>query len=110
MLGQLTRLKRVFSKVTYDRKGVTTALQDGLREWIIVLACVCADGTALSPSLIFQSASGTLQSLWTEAIDLQKHSVFVTSSLSGWTNNDIGLAWLKEVFERETSQKARSRY
>jgi hypothetical protein len=45
-----------------------------------------------------------------EAIDPEKHSVFVTSSPSGWTNNDIGLAWLKEVFERETRQKARSGY
>jgi hypothetical protein len=45
-----------------------------------------------------------------EAIDSDKHSVFVTLSPSGWKNNDMGLAWLKEVFERETRRKARSGY
>jgi hypothetical protein len=110
MIGVLGRSKRVFNKAVYERKGVTSALQDGSREWITVLACTCADGTALSPSLIFQSAAGALQSSWTDAIDPKKHSVFVTSSPSGWTNNDIGLAWLKEVFERETKVKTRSGY
>jgi hypothetical protein len=110
MIGVLGRSKRIFDKKLYDQKGVTTAVQDGSREWIAVLACVCSDGTALSPSLIFQSAAGALKSAWVEAIDPKKHSVFVTSSPSGWSNNDIGLAWLKEVFERETGRYARTGY
>ena len=47
---------------------------------------------------------------WADATDPEKHSVFISSSPSGWTNNDIGLAWLKEVFDRETRRKARTRY
>lgn len=82
-IGTLGRPKRVFDKVIYDQKRVTATLQDGSTEWITVLACVCSDGTALSPSLIFQSAAGALQSSWVEAIDPEKHSVFVTSSPSG---------------------------
>ncbi len=109
MLGVLGRSKRVFNKVVYEQKGVTAALQDGSREWITVLACICADGTALSPSLIFQSTSGALKSAWVEATDPEKHSVFFATSTSGWTNNDIGLAWLK-VFERETGRGARTGY
>jgi hypothetical protein len=110
MIGVLGRSKRVFDKKIYDQKGVTTAVQDGSRQWITVLACICSDGTALSPSLIFQSAAGALKSAWAGAINPEKHSVFVTSSPSGWTNNDIGLAWLKEVFERETGRYARTGY
>ncbi|KAF7564382.1 uncharacterized protein PtrM4_152110 [Pyrenophora tritici-repentis] len=110
VIGVTRRSKRVFDKRIYDRRGVTAAIQDGSREWVTVLACICSDGTALSPSLIFQSTAGALKSAWVEAIDPEKHSVFVTSSPSGWTNNDIGLAWLKEVFERETRRKARSGY
>ena len=110
MIGVLGRSKRVFDKGIYTRKGVTTAVQDGSREWVTVLACICSDGTALSPSLIFQSDAGALKSSWVNAIDPEKHSVFVTSSPSGWTNNDIGLAWLKEVFERETGRYARTGY
>ena len=107
-IGSLGRSKRVFDKVLYNKKGVRAALQDGNTQWVTVLACVCADGTALSPSLIFQSAAGALQSSWVDAVDSEKHSVFVSSSPSGWTNNTIGLAWLKEVFERETRRQARS--
>jgi hypothetical protein len=32
--------------------------------------------------------------------------VFVSSSPTGWTNNNIGLAWLEQVFNHETKQKA----
>jgi flagellar biosynthesis GTPase FlhF len=110
LLGILGRSKRIFSKRQYKRGGVILSLQDGSREWITVLACICSDGTPLSPSLIFQSTAGALQSAWVEAINPNKHSVFVTSSPSGWTNNDIGLAWLKEVFERETARYARTGY
>jgi hypothetical protein len=109
-IGTLGRSKHVFDKVLYDQKGVTAALQDGNTQWITVLACVCSDGTALSPSLIFQSAAGALQSSWVDAIDSEKHSVFVSSSPLGWTNNNIGLAWLKEVFQRETRRQACSGY
>jgi hypothetical protein len=109
-IGTLGCSKRVFDKVLYDQKGVTTALQDGNTQWITVLTCVCSDGTALSPSLIFQLAAGALQSSWVDAIDTEKYSVFVSSSLSGWTNNNIGLAWLKEVFQRETRRQACSGY
>lgn len=108
-IGVLGRSKRVFDKVLYSQEGFrAAALQDGDTQWVTVLACVCADGTALSPSLIFQSAAGALQSSWVDAIDSEKHSVFISSSPSGWTNHDIGLAWLKEVFERETRRQARS--
>jgi hypothetical protein len=53
MIGVTGRSKRIFDKRIYDRKGVTAAVQDGFREWVTVLACICADGTALSPALIF---------------------------------------------------------
>ncbi len=108
MLGIVGRSKRVFSKAMYKQKRVRESLQDGNREWITLLATVCADGTALSPGIIFQSANSTLQSSWVDSIKPGKHSVYVSSSPSGWTNNDIGLAWLEQVFDRETKAKARS--
>lgn len=43
-------------------------------------------------------------------IEAGKHSIHVTSSPSGWTNNDIGLAWLEQVFDRYTKPKARLKY
>jgi hypothetical protein len=75
-----------------------------------VIACICSDGKALSPTLIFQGANGAVQSSWVEAIQAGEHSVFTTSSPSGWSNNDIGLAWLKQVFDRETRRHASTGY
>ena len=109
-LGTIGRTKRVFDKALYSQKGVTQPLQDGSTEWITVLACICSDGSVLSPSLIYKAANGAVQSSWTDAVDPGKHSVFFASSPSGWSNNDIGLAWLKEVFERETRRYASTGY
>jgi hypothetical protein len=107
MIGVTGRSKRVFSRQMWERREVTEALQDGCREWITVLAAVCADGSALSPGIIYQSANSSLQASWVAAIEAGQHDVFVASSPSGWTNNDIGLAWLEQVFDRCTKQKAR---
>jgi transposase-like protein len=107
MIGVTTRPKRVFSRRQWERKEVRAALQDGSREWVTLLATVCADGTALPPGIIYQSDNSTLQAPWVAEINTQKHNCFISSSLSGWTNNELGLAWLEQVFERCTKQKAR---
>jgi hypothetical protein len=59
-VGIIGRSKRVFSLCKWEAKEVTDALQDGSREWITLLAAICADGTALPPSLICASKSSTL--------------------------------------------------
>ena len=110
LAGITGRSKRVFNRRMWERKEVTAGLQDGSREWVTLLACICADGSALPPSLIFQSTSGDLQASWVEDIKEGEHSVFVTSSPSGWTNNEIGVAWLKQVFDRFTRSKSYSSY
>lgn len=109
-LGRLGGSKRIFDKSLWEKKEVRQALEDGSSEWITVMACICSDGKPLSPTLIFQGANGSVQSSWVEAIQAGEHSVFVTSSPSGWSNNDIGLAWLKGVFERETRRYASTGY
>ena len=70
---------------------------------------MCADGQALPPALIFQGIS-SLQSSWLEDIEAGKHEAFFSNTPSGWSNNDLGLAWLEQVFERATSTKARRRW
>jgi transposase-like protein len=94
-LRRVSRTKRIFSKALYNQKGVRQALKDGSSEWITVMVCICSDRNALSPSLIFQGANGAVQSSWVDAIQAGEHSVFITLSPSGWSNNNIGLAWLK---------------
>ena len=110
LIGIIGRSKRIFSRRMWEKKEVTASLQDGSRAWITVLACICADGSALPPGLIYEAANKGIQSTWVEEIKAGEHKVFITSSSSGWTNNDIGLAWLEQVFDRCTKQKARRSY
>jgi hypothetical protein len=106
LLGITGRSKRVFSKPLFMSRQVRQALQDGSREWISSLACICADGSFVDLALVYQSNAETLQSSWVEEINSNSHRVFVTSSTSGWSNNRIGLGWLKQVFDRCTKEKA----
>lgn len=108
LIGILSKVKRVFSRSMYDSGKLRHIIQDGNREWITTTACICADGTALTPALIYQAASRAIQDTWLQDFDPEIHQAFFTSLASGWTSNDIGLAWLKQVFDRETKQKARS--
>jgi hypothetical protein len=68
MIGRTRRSKRIFSRALWERKQVTDSLQDGNREWISVLACICADGTALPPGLVFEGLHGNIRDTWVEGI------------------------------------------
>jgi hypothetical protein len=106
LLGILTRLKRLFSRRLYEDRKIKAHIQDGSREFITLLACICADGTHLPPAIIYQSASSSIQDTWLQAFEPDDHRAHIASSPSGWTNNKIGLAWLKQVFDRYTRLKA----
>jgi hypothetical protein len=110
LIGITGRSKRVFSRRMWEQKEVRESLQDGSREWVTVVACVCADGSVLPPSLIFESANKAIYSAWVDSVNASNHSVLISSSPSGWSNNDIGLAWLEQVFDRYTKAKARQHY
>jgi hypothetical protein len=56
-LSRVGNTKRIFSRRLYEQKGARQALEDSLSEWITVIACICSDSKALSPTLIFQGAN-----------------------------------------------------
>jgi hypothetical protein len=84
---------------------VNSARQDGSREFISLLACICADGSALPPALIYKGASGDLQSSWTDDL-ITEDQAFFTTSATGWSSDAHGLQWLQKVFDPATVQKA----
>ncbi|KAF7570041.1 hypothetical protein PtrM4_100430 [Pyrenophora tritici-repentis] len=97
LIGMIGRSKRIFSRRQWDKKEVRASLQDGSREFLTLLACCCADGSSLPPALIYAAKNGAIRSSWVEDIKAGEHEVFVSSSLTGWSNNDVGLAWLEQV-------------
>jgi hypothetical protein len=109
MLGTLKRSLRIFSKASWKAGKVKEALEDGSREWTTVMGCVCGDGSSLSSGIIYQGVKG-IQSTWLQDVDSSKHHAFFSHSPSGWSNDDLSLAWLKEVFYPQTKEKARREY
>lgn len=77
--------------------------QDGNREFVSLLVCVCADGTTLPPALIYQGKSGDLQNTWMEDLKEDDQAYF-TSAENGWSSNALGLAWLRR-FDQDTCHK-----
>ena len=57
-VGITNRSKRVFTKTVWALNGSRAAIQDGNREWITLIACVCASGDALPPALIYEGKTG----------------------------------------------------
>lgn len=113
LLGNLARSKRIFDKPLYELKTIRQTIQDGDREWISPTGCICGNGSALDPAFIYQADSANLQSSWVEEINPEHYTAFIISSSSGWSNNELGLAWLQQVFDhctREKAQLARQAY
>ncbi|KAF7568929.1 Trichoplein multi-domain protein [Pyrenophora tritici-repentis] len=105
LIGVTGRSKRVFSKQKYETGGFKKVIQDGNRDWITVIAAICADGSTLPPAIIYEATSGNMYARWVDDIAIDD-PVYVTSSPSGWTNDQVGLAWLEQVFDRHTKEKA----
>jgi hypothetical protein len=106
MLGVTTKRKRIFTRRKYELRGYKQHVQDGNREWITTIGCICANGTAISPALIYMAKSGHLQDSWLQDFDPQTQRCFFAASDSGWTNNELGYRWLVNVFNKETKSQA----
>ena len=64
LLGFLTKAKRIFTKQAFQSKRMVGNMQDGNREWITILATICADGSWLLPALIYKAQTGNIQDSW----------------------------------------------
>lgn len=65
--------------------------------WITMLECTCADGSILPPLIIF--AGSSVQQQWFPDDDDDRYRNWhFTTSTNGWTNQNIAVKWLREVF------------
>jgi hypothetical protein len=60
LIGHLQKVKRIFLKALMKKQKLLGASQDGSREWITLLATICADGSSLTPALIYKAVSSNL--------------------------------------------------
>jgi hypothetical protein len=64
MIGVQSRSKRIFSRASLESGIRRSLIQDGNRDWITLIACICADGSYLDPSFIYQGQPGSIQNSW----------------------------------------------
>jgi DDE superfamily endonuclease len=70
-----------------------------------LIAAICADGSSLPPSLIYQGQSYDLQDTWLDDFDDIAHHAFFACSKNGWSDDSLGLEWLRRVFDHTTKEK-----
>ena len=80
------------SKRTYVQSPET-------REWVTIIEVISAIGRTLRPTVIFTGQN--VQTSWFHKEC--EHDWLYTSSENGWTSNNIGLNWLKELFLPESA-------
>jgi hypothetical protein len=107
LIGYLQKVRRIFPKALMEKQKLLGTSQDGSREWITLLATICADGSSLPPALIYKAVSGDLQDSWLQDYDPDEHPCWFASSPNGWTSNELGLSWLQSLFNKETLDKAK---
>jgi hypothetical protein len=106
MIGDARQSKRIFTRQSIQREK--QAGYDGSREFLSLLACICADRTFFPLTLIFQYGSGRiLDNLVRDC--LQGEKCHIATSPNGWSSNEYGLLWLKTVFDQYNRPKAIAR-
>ena len=70
-----------------------------------MIASICANGSALPPSLIYQGESYDLQDTWLKEFDHSAQRAFFACSKNGWSDDTLGLNWLQQVFDRTTKER-----
>ncbi len=92
---------------TTDRRGKPPQLQPGDREWVTAIETINAGGWYLPPMVIFKARVHL--STWYEDTGAPSNWVIGLSD-NGWTNNELGLQWLLQVFEPNTASKTVGKY
>ncbi|KAH7552133.1 hypothetical protein BM1_08995 [Bipolaris maydis] len=75
LLGRIMPSKRIFSKELWEQKKIRKTLQDGSRDWITIIGCICADGSSVDPTIIYEGTDG-LRNEWLRDLEARKHQVF----------------------------------
>jgi hypothetical protein len=90
-----------------ERSRKPVSVQPGNREWVTAIDCICADGQSLPPVIIFEGK--VHQSPWYHCAELPRDWVIGVSD-NGWTDDILGLTWLKQVFEKHSAHRTRGVY
>ena len=72
----------------------------GNREWVTIIECVTSKGINIPPLIILKAKQH--QAAWYQESALFNKGYAIARSQNGWTTDEIGLRWLKEIFEPQS--------
>jgi hypothetical protein len=84
-----------------ERRARPDLVQPGDREWVTVIQSICAAGYAIPPFIIYKGRVHI--SAWYEETSIPRNWKLSVSE-NGWTNNALGLEWLKH-FDAHTKTR-----
>ena len=84
-----------------ERRARPDLIQPGNREWVTLIQSVCAAGYATPPFIIYKGCVHI--SAWYEEASIPRNWKLSVSE-NGWTNNALGLEWLKH-FDAHTKAR-----
>jgi len=84
-----------------ERRARPELVQPGNREWVTVIQGICAAGYAIPPFIIYKGRVHI--SAWYEEDSIPRNWKLSVSE-NGWTNNALGLEWLKH-FDAHTKTR-----
>jgi hypothetical protein len=80
-----------------DRSERPRKVIQGNREWVTIIECVSSKGISIPPWIILKA--GSQHATWYQEPALFNKGYAIARSQNGWTTDEIGLRWLKEMFE-----------
>ena len=91
------RLLTSITKVVVPRTNkIASSVQSGDRTWATTIECMSTRGEVFKPFVVF--AGATIMKSWAKAYP----EAFFGCSTNGWSDNELGFLWVKEVFEPQT--------
>jgi hypothetical protein len=66
-------------KQAYNSGKIIVVKQDSLREFISLLASICADSIKIPLALIYKEVSGNLQDTWLDNLKEREYTWFISS-------------------------------
>ena len=99
MMGIAGKVRVILSK--YEKNPYST--HPGNREWVTSTECCSLTGRKLGSWTIFKGKAQ--QKKWYQTMErLEEEDYHICTSESGWTDNELGLAYLEEHFEPQTRE------
>ncbi|KAJ6084345.1 hypothetical protein N7486_011145 [Penicillium sp. IBT 16267x] len=74
----------------------------GNREWVTIVECVSSKGIYIPPLIILKAKEH--QAAWYQESALFNKGYAIARSQNGWTTDEIGLHWLKEIFKPQSKR------